>query len=175
MSHFKSWPTRLAFLLVFVSLCYAQAFADHIPPITIWQNAREFQTRDGQTLRLHRNEFRMVFPLREGQSAKLSGGATPEPDPLEAFGAGRAMAVPYDGFFITWEAFHILPYDRQEATPWVHLWDPNKHLVYWDVDKFYDNSKSPARELPWDQIPDLNLVFLHSDGAPLRFKIEWID
>ena len=166
---------RLALVLVLYSIAFAPALADDKAPVSIWQNARQIQPDDGQTIRLHRNAFRMVFPLHQGQMARLTGGTGSEPDPLESFGEGRAMAVPYEGFFITWEAFHVLPYEPKESTRWVYLWDPNKHLVYWDVPKFYDNTGSPARELSWDQVPDLRLVFRHGDGTTLRFQIEWID
>ena len=114
------------------------------------------------------------MPIKVGESiGMVAGESGAQPSTLEAFGPGRGMAGPYDGVFLTWEAFHYFHIDAEDGTPRMDLWDRDSNLYYWKALRFYDNTGSSAEELDWSEIPDFTLIFRKDGFDELRVKVEW--
>lgn len=161
----------LFFLLIIVMFSPVEA---ETLPVTLWQKETRHILEQGDTIRLDRGTFHLVMPLEVGKSIGLVAAASDtRPDKLEAFGPGRGMAGPYDGIFLTWEAFHFFHIDKETGIPRMDLWDRKHNLYHWKVQRFYDNTQSPARELEWTNIPDFTLIFRKEGYEDLTVGVEW--
>jgi hypothetical protein len=144
-------------------------------PVTIWQKERRFQPKQGQTIRLQRGSFTLVLPLKVREWIGLVAAPGPVPTPLESFDPGRGLAGPYDGLFLTWEAFHYFHVDTESGDPRMALWDRQKGLYHWRADRFYDLSGESPLEMDWSEVPDATLIFRKDGFEDLTVHLEWVD
>ena len=163
-------PLWLAVLLTLV--LGWEAWAEPVP-LTIWQKEKRYRPSQGQIIRLQKGPFTALLPLSKGESVALAAMACPLPASLTAFNEGTGMAGPYDGLYLTPDAHHYFYLDDQSDDQRTGAWDPGQHIRYWKPSKLYDNTDSPAVEIPWEKAPNLTLIVRKEGFDDLIFYIVW--
>ena len=158
--------------LLLVLFCFQGVLAEQVP-VTIWQKEKRTQPVTGDIVTLQRGPFTLLLPLADKENIGLAAGPGNPPHELKAFELGRGMAGPYDGLFLTWEAFHYFHVDSSVGPPRMELWDPAKGLYYWKPLKVYDNTGATAIELDWDTVPDLTFIVRKDGFEDKQFQIKW--
>ena len=154
-------------------LCSGQVLAETLP-LTIWQKESRWQPVDGQVIDMYRGPFTLVLPLAPGENAGVLAAEGEAPAELTGFEPGHGMAGPYDGLFLSWDAFHFFHVD--DDMPRAELWDREKKQYFWKAGKVYRNyGLGPAEEIPWDQVKDLTVIVKKDGFDDLTFRINWVD
>jgi hypothetical protein len=165
---------KRAIILLSLLLGIAATCAAETLPITIWQKESRWQPSQGQVVKLNRGPFTLVLPLARGENMGLLAAEGKAPEPLEGFDPGHGMAGPYDGLFLSWDAFHYFHVD--DDLPRAELWDREKNRYFWEAGKLYHNyGMGPAKEVSWDEVDDLNLIFRKDGFEDLTIRIHWVD
>jgi len=161
-------------VVVFLLVLFSGVVSAENLPLTIWQKETRSQPKDGQTINLNRGPFTLVLPLGSGEHVDVLAAEGDVPDELTAFDPGHGMAGPYDGLFLSWDAFHY--FHIYDDTPRAELWDRDKKQYFWKAGKVYRNyGLGPAREVPWDELEDLTVMVRKDGFDDLTFRINWVD
>lgn len=161
-------------VVVFLLVLFSGVVSAENLPLTIWQKETRSQPKDGQTINLNRGPFTLVLPLGSGEHVDVLAAEGDVPDELTAFDPGHGMAGPYDGLFLSWDAFHY--FHIYDDAPRAELWDRDKKQYFWKAGKVYRNyGLGPAREVPWDELEDLTVMVRKDGFDDLTFRINWVD
>ena len=161
----------VVFLLI---LFYSGVVSAETLPLTIWQKETRWQPTDAQTIDLHRGPFTLVLPLGPGEHVDVLAAEGDAPEELTGFEPGHGMAGPYDGLFLSWDAFHY--FHMADDAPRAELWDRDKKQYFWKAGKVYRNyGLEPAEEVSWDELKDLTVIVRKEGFTQLTFRINWVD
>lgn len=161
-------------VLLLFCLCSQLALADQVP-VTIWQKETRYRPVSGDTIALQRGSFTLILPIKAKESVSMAAGSGEPPSKLESFGPGRGMAGPYDGLFLTWDAFHYFHIDRSVGDPRMDLWDRKEGLYFWKPQKLYDNTGTSAREMDWAFAPNVTVIVRKDGFEDTSFRVKWVD
>jgi len=159
--------------LVLIIVCSAIAAVADPAPVTIWQKETRLQPQAGDVVSLNRGPFYLIFGLEEQGTVSLLAAEGEISNTAEAFGPGRAMAGPYDGLYLTPQAYHYFFVDLEDSPPRMSLWDPHRELYFFKVQKLFDNTGDSPHPLTWQEVQDLDLIVRKEGESDIRFTIHW--
>ncbi len=166
------WTHLLCSLLLLATTLPALA---ETVPITIWQKEKRWQPQQEDTIRLQRGPFFLIAPIQGKEWLEIVSGVGDRPEPMQGFVPGRGLAGPYEGFFLTWQAYHYFDIDKGHGPPRMALWNAKDGLYYWRPTKLYDLSGDTPVELDWQRAPNLTLVLRKKNFEDLTLFVKWVD